>query len=88
MMTLQECRATALQKIRKKSDWGLGLKSVGGGREWRRRRLEGDLLFMPITPQPSVDDMSQLCAFSEPAGTGERGEGRRLENGGSIAAEG
>jgi hypothetical protein len=67
---------------------GFRFEKCRGWKRKRRRRLEGDLLFMPITPQPSVDDMSQLCAFSEPAGTGERGEGRRLENGGSIAADG
>ncbi len=36
--------------------------------EEEKEEVGGCLLFMPITPQPSVDDMSQLCAVSEPAG--------------------
>lgn len=34
--------------------------------------MEGDLLFMPIMPQPSVDEISQFCAVNEPAGGGNQ----------------
>jgi hypothetical protein len=55
--TMQECKSTTLQDVQRKCLYYLDPNAI----------VQGDLLFMPMTPQPSLEEISQWWATALPA---------------------